>query len=220
MSVDTKKKELVGNFKNLGRTWRTEPDEVNAHDFPSDAECRAVPYGVYDLAANRGFVSVGVSKDTPEFAVDCLVRWWRKEGSQRYPEATRLLIHADTGGSNAAKSRVFKVRLKEKLADPFGLEVTLCHYPAGASKWNPIEHRLFSRISANWAGVPLRSLRGLLAAICGTVTKTGLRTRALLTRRKYRVGTKVTDQDLANTNLKRHKTCPEWNYTISPDTQE
>lgn len=214
VSVDTKKKELIGNFKNDGRTWRKAPDEVNAHDFPSDAECRAVPYGIYDLAANRGFVNVGTSADTPEFAVDSLTRWWREEGAKRYPNARRLLIHADTGGSNAATSRVFKVRLKEKLADAFDLDVTVCHYPAGASKWNPIEHRLFSQISINWAGTPLRSLKGMLACIRGTVTEAGLRVRALLAGKKYERGVKVTNKELASVKLKRHETCPTWNYTI------
>jgi hypothetical protein len=214
ISVDTKKKELIGNFKNAGRTWRQIPDEVNAHDFLSDAECRAVPYGIYDLAANRGFVSVGTSKDTPEFAADNIARWWRTDGVKRYPQAQRLLIHADTGGSNAAASRVFKVRLKEKLVDTHGVAVTLCHYPTGASKWNPIEHRLFSRISTNWAGTPLRSLNGMLAALRGTVTKAGLKVRALLNRKQYQAGVKVTNDELAELGLQRHKVCPNWNYTI------
>lgn len=220
ISVDTKKKELIGNFKNDGRTWRRAPDDVNAHDFPSDAECRAAPYGVYDLAANRGFVSVGISKDTPEFAADNIVKWWRKEGSRRYPHAKRLLIHADTGGSNAANSRVLKVRLKEKLVDAYGINVTMCHYPSGASKWNPVEHRLFSRISTNWAGTPLRSLKTMLAAIRGTVTKTGLKVRAVLNRKRYATGVEVTNEQLTNAGLQRHEVCPAWNYTISVNNVE
>lgn len=220
VSVDTKKKELIGNFKNAGRAWRQTPDEVLAHDFPSDAECRAVPYGIYDLAANRGFVRVGTSKDTPEFAADNIARWWRDEGSRRYPQAERLLIHADTGGSNAADSRVFKVRLKEKLVDAYGIAATMCHYPAGASKWNPVEHRLFSQISNNWAGTPLRSLKVMLSAIRGTVTKTGLKTRARLNRKNYRTGVKVTNKVLASIGMQRHKVCPNWNYTISTQSLE
>ncbi len=144
------------------------------------------------------------------------MRWWRDDGVRRYPEAKRLLIHADTGGSNAANSRVFKVRLKEKLADAFGISVTVSHYPTGASKWNPIEHRLFSRISTNWAGTPLRSLKGMLSLIRGTVTKAGLKVRALLNPRQYQNGVRVTDEELKGVGLQRHEVCPAWNYTISP----
>lgn len=215
ISIDTKKKELIGNFKNAGRLWRTEPEEVNAHDFPSDAECRAVPYGVYDLANNRGFMTVGTSADTPEFAVDSLVRWWRKDGAKRYPQASRLLILADSGGSNSARSRVFKHRIQEKLADGYGLAVTVCHYPRGASKWNPVEHRLFSFVSGNWAGHPLRTLKGMLARIRGTVTSTGLKVRAALTRKIYQKGVSVPDDEMLALNLERHEICPDWNYTIS-----
>jgi len=216
ISVDTKKKELIGNFKNAGRAWCTDPEEVNAHDFPSDAECRAAPYGVYDLANNRGFVTVGTSADTPEFAVDSLARWWRQDGAKRYPHASRLLILADTGGSNSARSRVFKHRLQEKLVDPHGLPVTICHYPTGASKWNPIEHRLFSFISTNWAGEPLRTLKGMLARIRGTATRTGLKVRAALSRKTYPKGVKVSDDELHSLQLERHSVCPNWNYTIAP----
>ena len=216
VSVDTKKKELIGNFKNAGRAWRLAPDEVNAHDFPSAATCRATPYGVYDLANNRGFLTVGTSADTPEFAVDSVVRWWRQDGVQRYPNASRLLILADTGGSNGSRSRVFKHRLQERLADAHRLPVTICHYPTGASKWNPIEHRLFSFISTNWAGQPLRTLKGMLARIRGTVTRAGLRVRAVLSRRTYKKGVRVSDAELDGVALKRHTTCPAWNYTIHP----
>lgn len=216
VSVDTKKKELIGNFKNTGRTWCSEAEEVDAHDFPSDAECRSAPYGLYDLSANRGFFNVGVSADTPDFAVDSLVRWWRKEGAGRYPKAKRLLVLADSGGSNGARSRVYKLRLQEKFADAFGIPVTVCHYPTGASKWNPVEHRLFSHVSNNWAGKPLRSLKGMLACIRGTVTKAGLKVRALLTRKTYPKGAKVTKKEFAAIEIQRHKVCPAWNYTISP----
>ena len=214
VSVDTKKKELIGNFKNAGQAWCRDAREVNAHDFPSDAECRTVPYGLYDVAQNRGFFSLGTSADTPEFAVDSLVMWWRKDGSKRYPDAKRLLVLADTGGSNSARSRVFKVRLYEKLARPFGLAVTLCHYPPGASKWNPIEHRLFSHVSLNWAGVPLTSLRLMLGYLRGTRTSRGLRVRALLSKRIYPKGVKVSDESLARIPLRRHEVCPAWNYTV------
>ena len=148
------------------------------------------------------------------------MKWWREEGSRRYSQAKRLLIHADTGGSNAASSRVFKVRLKEKLVDAYGIAVTVCHYPAGASKWNPVEHRLFSQISTNWAGTPLRSLNALLAAIRGTVTKAGLKVRALLNHKKYRTGVRVTNEELESIGLQRHKVCPNWNYTIPVQTTE
>jgi hypothetical protein len=220
VSVDTKKKELIGNFKNAGRAWCSEPDEVNAHDFRTDADYRAAPYGVYDLAANRGFVNVGISADTPEFAVDSLVSWWREDGAKRYPKAKRLLLLADTGGSNASRSRVFKVRLQEKLADPFRIAVTVCHYPTGASKWNPVEHRLFSHISMNWSGSPLRTLDGMLARIRGTVTQAGLKVRALLSRKAYPKGIKVTDAELAALRIRRDEVCPGWNYTISPRVLE
>jgi hypothetical protein len=216
VSVDTKKKELIGNFKNAGRTWCSAADEVDAHDFPSDAEFRSAPYGLYDLAANRGFFNVGVSADTPDFAVDSLVRWWRKDGAGRYPKAQRLLVLADSGGSNGARSRVYKLRLQEKLADAFGIPVTVCHYPTGASKWNPVEHRLFSHVSNNWAGKPLRSLKGMLACIRGTVTKTGLKVRGLLTRKTYPKGVNVTKKKFAGIEIQRHEVCPAWNYTISP----
>lgn len=216
VSVDTKKKELIGNFKNAGRTWNSKADEVDAHDFPSDAECRSAPYGLYDVAANQGFFSVGISADTPDFAVDSLVRWWRKEGAKRYPKAQRLLVLADSGGSNGTRSRVYKLRLQEKFADAFGIPVTVCHYPTGASKWNPVEHRLFSHVSNNWAGKPLRSLKGMLACIRGTITKTGLKVRALLTRKTYPKGVKVTKEEFAGIEIQRHDVCPAWNYTISP----
>jgi hypothetical protein len=154
VSIDTKKKEMVGNFKNRGTAWQRTPELVNDHDFRSHAEGMATPYGVYDVRANRGAVFVGTSYDTPDFAVDNLVRWWDAEGRDRYPGATELLVLADSGGSNGPRSRVFKYGLQTRLCDAHGIRATLCHYPAGASKWNPIEHRLFSEISKNWAGCP------------------------------------------------------------------
>ena len=158
ISVDTKKKELIGEFSNSGRTWRRQAEEVNEHDFPSEALCKAVPYGIYDVIKNSGFVFVGISCDTPEFAVDNIAKWWEIEGQDIYPKRDKLLILADSGGSNSCRSRSWKLCLQEKLSEQFGLAVTVCHYPTGCSKWNPVEHRLFSYISMNWAGKPLKTL--------------------------------------------------------------
>jgi hypothetical protein len=180
ISVDTKKKELVGNFKNAGQTWCQEPERVNLHDFPQDALGRAVPYGIYDLAAHRGWVCVGDSADTPAFAVEAIALWWEHEGKDRYPEAKALLILCDAGGSNGCRPRVWKLQVQEQLCDRFGLEVTVCHYPTGCSKWNPIEYRLFAPISLNWSGKPLRSFETVLSCIRGTVTQTGLQVNAFL----------------------------------------
>lgn len=215
ISVDTKKKELIGNFANRGQTWAAEPIKVNAHDFPSDAKCRAAPYGVYDLTRNTGFVFVGTSSDTPEFAVAALREWWLRN-REHYPEAKRILILADSGGSNSCRSRMFKKMLQETLADEFGLAVKVCHYPRGASKWNPVEHRLFSPISGNWAGVPLVSLKLLLGFIRKTTTAAGLRVNALLCRKKYRKGKKVSDREMSELLISRPEICPQWNYTIHP----
>jgi hypothetical protein len=209
-------KELIGNFQQDGQTWCQEPDEVNAYDFLSDAEGRATPYGIYLVQHDRGYVYVGESADTPEFAVDAIVSWWKSHGRHRFPDATKLLILADSGGSNGCRPRMWKRQLQERLADAFNLEVTVCHYPRGGSKWNPIEHRLFSFISINWAGKPLRSWLILLGAIQGTRTETGLRVKAVLLRGKYEKGLKVTDQEMRKLRLRRHKTCPSWNYTIRP----
>jgi hypothetical protein len=173
LSVDTKKKELVGNFCNGGQAWVEEPFAVNAHDFPTDALCKAVPYGLYDVLANKGHVVVGTSSDTPAFAVDAVVRWWVRCGCKRYRGAGELLILADSGGSNGCRPRLWKQRLQGLVADAYGLEVTVCHYPRGASKWNPVEHRLFSQISRNWSGVPLRTPQVMLSLIRGTGTSTG-----------------------------------------------
>ena len=215
-SVDTKKREQVGNFKNPGATWTREPVLVNDHDFRSLAAGVAIPYGIYDVQANRGAVFVGVSYDTAEFAGDALEKWWRSEGSKRYPSCKRLLVLADGGGSNGATRRAWKAALQEKLADRHGLQVTVCHYPTGASKWNPIEHRLFSEISKNWAGKPLDSYETILHYIRSTATTTGLRVKAQLVRRRYTKGIKISNEHMCRLRIKRHKTQPARNYTLSP----
>lgn len=216
ISVDTKKKELVGNFKNAGQVWGQSAEVVDAHDFPQDALGRAVPYGIYDLGANRGTVYIGRSADTPTFAVDNIAHWCRTELPERYPDATSLLIEADSGGSNGARSRVWKQQLQVQLADDLGLTVTVCHYPTGASKWNPIEHRLFSEISKTWAGCPLRSFDLVAHYIADTTTQTGLRVRAHQVPRTYATGIKVADAEMATLNIQAHVICPQWNYTIRP----
>jgi hypothetical protein len=216
ISVDSKKKELIGNFKNPGRRWCRQAAEVNAHDFLDDALGRAVPYGVYDVRRDRGHVYVGLSADTAEFAADAISRWWRGDGRPLYPEADELLILCDAGGSNGCRSRLWKQQLQQKLADRWGLWVTVCHYPRGASKWNPVEHRLFSRISINWAGEPLRTVGTLLACIRGTHTDAGWAVRATLLGGTYERGGKVTAAEARTWRLRRHDTCPDWNYTIKP----
>jgi len=216
ISVDTKKKELVGNFKNAGRIWCQSAEEVDAHDFPHDAVGRAVPYGIYDLRYNCGTVYIGRSADTPTFAVDNLAHWCQAELPERYPHATRVLIEADSGGSNAARSRVWKQQLQVQIADALGLSITVCHYPSGTSKWNPIEHRLFSEISKTWAGCPLRSFEIVQQYIAETTTHTGLRVRAHLVLQTYVTGRKVSDEEMAALNIHPHPICPQWNYTIHP----
>ena len=216
ISVDTKKKELVGNFKNLGQIWCQAPELVNIYDFPSDALGRAVPYGIYDLRYNQGTVYVGQSADTPAFAVDNIAHWCRTELPERYPNTTHLMIEADGGGSNGYRSRVWKRDLQEKVADTFGLIVTVCHYPTGASKWNPIEHRLFNEISKTWAGCPLRSLDDVLHYIADTKTETGLAVQAHLVTETYETGVKVPDEQMDALNIEFHDVCPQWNYTIHP----
>ena len=177
ISVDTKKKELVGQFKNQGRVWSQTPLLVQDHDFRSQGKGMAIPYGIYDLQANRGTVVVGTSHDTPVFAVEAICHWWRYEGCHRYPHTPELLILADSGGSNSARGRAWKLALQEKLVDAYGLSVTVCHYPSGASKWNPVEHRLFSEISKQWSGQPLRDYSTIVRLIKGTRTQTGLTDR-------------------------------------------
>src|SRR5215212_8690295 len=216
ISVDTKKKELIGQFKNAGRVWGQEAEAVNVHDFRTDALGRAVPYGIYDLTHNRGTIYVGQSADTPRFAGDMVARWWADEGQAAFPDASELLILADSGGSNSARSRVWKQQLQEQLCDRYGLAVTVCHYPTGCSKWNPIEHRLFGPISQNWAGRPLATWDTMLGYLQGTTTQTGLSVRAALHDGVYQTGESVSDAGMATLNLTRHDVCPTWNYTLRP----
>lgn len=216
ISVDTKKKELIGNFKNPGQIWCQTPEEVNIHDFPSDAIGRAVPYGLYDQLYNRGTVYVGQSADTPAFAVDNIVRWCQTERLEYYPDTAQLMLKADCGGSNSYRSRVWKRNLQEKVADQFGLTITVCHYPPGTSKWNPIEHRLFSEVSKTWAGCPLRSFDDVLHYIRDTKTQTGLTVQVHLVTQTYEKGVKVSDREMNALNIYFHDVCPQWNYTIHP----
>ena len=216
ISVDTKKKELVGDFKNPGQIWCQAPERVNIHDFPQDAVGRAVPYGIYDLLHNHGSMYVGHSADTPAFAVDNIAHWCRTELPERFPSATHLMVEADCGGSNGYRARVWKRDLQEKIADALGLTVTVCHYPTGTSKWNPIEHRLFSEISKTWAGCPLRSFDDALHYIRDTKTQTGLTVQAHLVTETYEKGVKVPDEDMDALNIQSHPVCPQWNYTIFP----
>jgi hypothetical protein len=216
VSVDTKKKELIGEFRQPGRVWCREPPEVNEHDYASQAECLAVPFGVYDVVRNKGYVVVGVSHNTPEFAVASIARWWKEEGQMAYPGAKEALILADGGGGNGSRARAWKMNLQEKLCDRFGLTVTVCHYPAGCSKWNPVEHRLFSQISKNWEGRPLKTLGVMLGYIRGTTTVTGLTVKARLDEGVYRKGQKVTVKDMEKIRLEAHAVCPKLNYKIRP----
>jgi hypothetical protein len=217
ISVDTKKKELVGPFRNPGREWRPQgtPEEVRVHDFLIEELGRAVPYGVYDLAANTGWVSVGVDYDTAEFAVQAIRRWWQEEGQARYPGAKRLTITADGGGSNGSRVRLWKRELQH-LSDELGLEITVRHLPPGTSKWNKIEHRLFSYISRNWRAKPLVSYRTIVALIGATTTKTGLSVRCELDHRSYPKGVRVSDEEMDALNIHRDPFHGEWNYTIKP----
>jgi Rhodopirellula transposase DDE domain len=217
ISVDTKKKELVGNFKNNGREWRRQgtPELVNVHDFIDPKLSRAVPYGVYDINNNVGWVSVGTDHDTASFAVNAIRRWWRTMGKKRHPKARRLMITADGGGSNGYRVRLWKVEL-QKLANELKLLITVCHLPPGTSKWNKIEHRLFSFITINWRGKPLRSYRAIVQLIAATSTDAGLKVRAELDENKYPKGVKVSDAEMAVVNLSRHLFHGDWNYTISP----
>jgi hypothetical protein len=216
ISIDVKKKEQIGNFKNNGQIWCLEAERVNDHDFKSDALGRAVPYGIYVVNHNQGFVYVGQSADTAEFAVDVLARWWQEFGQFDFPDAPCMLILCDSGGSNGYRLRLWKVQLQEQLADKLQLNVTVCHYPTGASKWNPIEHRLFGPISTNWAGKPLRTFEIMLACIRGTTTQPGLKVSAFLVEKVYAKGVKVAKEVMESLNLERHAICPAWNYTIRP----
>jgi hypothetical protein len=217
ISVDTKKKELVGNFKNAGQTWRPKgcPEPVRVHDFLIKENGKAIPYGVYDLTRNAGWVSVGIDHDTASFAVRTIRRWWRTMGQPVYPAARSLLILADSGGSNGARVRLWKWELQQ-LADATGLTITVCHFPPGTSKWNKIEHRLFSYISANWRGRPLTSLVAIVNLIAATTTETGLRVRAEIDKGKYPQGRQITDEQMAQIRLRPHRFHGDWNYTIRP----
>jgi transposase len=217
ISVDTKKKELVGDFKNNGQDWRPQgkPESVRVHDFKIPELGRAAPYGVYDLAQNTGWVSVGIDHDTASFAVETIRRWWHAMGKEKYPRAARLLITADGGGSNGSRLRLWKLEL-QKLADETGLAIAVSHFPPGTSKWNKIEHRLFSFISKNWRAQPLTSLKVIVSLIAGTTTKKGLKVHAEIDPRSYPAGIKVPDEEMAQINLKRDPFHGEWNYEILP----
>jgi hypothetical protein len=217
ISVDAKKKELVGPFKNGGRTWRPKgkPREVTTKDFPSLAQGKALPYGVYDTGQNRAVVNVGVTHDTAEFAVESIRRWWKLDGRRSYPAAGRLLICADAGGSNGNRLRAWKLHL-QLMADQIRIPITVCHYPPGTSKWNKIEHRLFSFISLNWRGEPLINYETIINLIGGTKTRTGLKVKAVLDTNEYETGIKVSEEQLGEIQLRRHKVHPAWNYTLSP----
>jgi len=216
ISIDAKKKELIGNFKNTGCVWGKEAEQVNEHDFPSQSNGKATPYGIYDISRNCGTVCVGKSADTPEFAVDAIVYWWESEGNAAYSQADQLLILADGGGSNGARPRMWKKQLQTELANRLGITVTVCHYPRGCSKYNPIEHKMFSFISNNWAGVPLRTFGTVLSYLRGTTTTTGLKIKAYLNEKIYEKGLKVTNAEMKALNLERSEVCPQWNYTIRP----
>ncbi len=217
VSVDTKKKELVGEFKNAGQEWQPkgQPEEVNVHDFPDKKLGKAIPYGVYDLASNEGWVSVGIDHDTARFATASILRWWREMGSQRFPKATKLMITADGGGSNSSRNRLWKVALQD-LANAVGLQLHVCHFPPGTSKWNKIEHRLFCFITKNWRGRPLTSYEVIVNLIGSTTTKTGLTVRAALDTSAYETGIEVSDAELARVKMTPAKFHGEWNYTIRP----
>jgi len=217
VSVDTKKKELVGNFKNAGQEWQPQgqPERVSTYDFPSQAEGKAIPYGVYDVGQNEGWVSVGTDHDTAEFAVATLGQWWRQMGAPTYPGATELLITADGGGSNSSRGRLWKVAL-QRFADETGLRITVCHFPPGTSKWNKIEHRLFSHITQNWRGRPLVSHEVVVNLIENTTTRTGVRVQAALDKAHYPTHKQVSDDELSDVYLARDPFHGEWNYSIAP----
>ena len=220
VSVDTKKRELVGDFKNAGREWAPsgEPVEVNVHDFPGDAVGVALPYGVYDMGANTGWVNVGTDHDTAVFAVESIRRWWRQVGADAYPKARRLLVTADGGGSNGARLRLWKAELA-RFADETGLAVTVLHLPPGTSKWNKVEHRLFSHITMNWRGRPLQSHEVVVATIAATTTRAGLRVKAALDENTYPTGLRITDRqmrELLNRHITRHEFHGDWNYDVRP----
>ena len=215
ISVDTKKKELVGDFANAGKEWRPagDPEPVRVHDFIDKQLGKAIPYGVYDIGRNEGWVNVGIDHDTAEFAVESIRRWWRRMGRRVYPDASRLLLTADGGGSNGYRTRLWKLEL-QRFADESGLDVTVAHYPPGTSKWNKIEHRMFCHITQNWRGRPLESVETVVSLIGNTVTKTGLRIKAALDRRLYEKAITVSDDQLASLHIRPHRFHGEWNYTL------
>jgi len=215
ISVDTKKKEVVGNFKNNGAVWSKQPIAVNDHDFRSLGRGIAIPYGIYDLQANRGSVFVGMSSETPELAVSSIEKWWRYDGQHRYKIADELLILADCGGGNGYRPLAWKYNL-QNFCDRHGISVTVAHFPPGASKWNPIEHRLFSEISKNWAGKPLDTYETILNYISTTRTSTGLKVKAYFDTRDYPKGVDISKQQMGQIRIEKHKTLPAWNYTIAP----
>ena len=219
ISVDTKKKELVGAFKNGGRRWlpKGRADQVSVHDFPHLGKGKAIPYGAYDIARNRAVVNVGVTHDTAEFAAESIRRWWRLDGKRHYRGAPRLLICADSGGSNGNRTRAWKLHL-QALSDETGLSITVCHYPPGTSKWNKIEHRLFSFISLNWKGKPLVNYETVVNLIGGTRIRGGLKVKAVLDTNQYETGVEVSKEDIGQLRLKRHRVHPDWNYTLLPRT--
>ena len=225
ISIDMKKKELIGNFKNPGTRLKREADLTNDHDFLTYALGKAALYGIYDQYKNRGFVSIGMflkegksfsSSDTPEFAVESIERWWLNEGIKTYAQSRKILILADSGGSNGYRPHMWKVKLQEILCNKYQLEITVCHYPPGASKWNPIEHRLFSEISKNWQGTPLKDYETVLNYTKSTKTDAGLKVNAVLVDKKYKKGIKASNEDLESLMLRPHEVNPSWNYTLSP----
>jgi len=215
ISVDTKKKELVGNFKNPGAAWNKQAVAVNDHDFRSQGLGLAVPYGIYDIQANRGSVFVGASHDTPQFAVSSIEKWWRYDGRRRYSNAKELLILADCGGSNGYRCRAWKYELQQ-FSNRHRIKITVRHYPPGTSKWNPIEHKLFSEISKNWAGRPLDSFATIQNYISTTSTTTGLTVKAYIDKKTYAKGIKINVEQMNHINIKKHKALPNWNYTFTP----
>lgn len=219
ISIDTKKKELVGNFKNAGREWRpqAEPEKTAVHDFKDKKLGKAIPYGIYDVHDNSGWVSVGIDHDTADFAIDSILSWWKQMGRKTYPGAGELLIMADAGGSNGSRSRLWKMGL-QRLANLTNLRITVCHFPPGTSKWNKIEHRMFSFITQNWRGRPLISHETIVNSIGSTRTATGLKIRASLNSKTYPIGVKVTDSELARVRIKPATFHGEWNYTVTPDS--
>jgi len=216
ISTDTKKRELVGNFRNSGAIWCTDSKKVNVYDFRSSADGVFIPYGIYNTTKNTGFVVGGISYNTAEFAVNSIEKWWCMDGKDMYSKRKSLLILADGGGSNGSSNKMWKLCIQKILCDKYGINVTVCHYPPGTSKYNPIEHRLFSEISKNWAGEPLKDYETILNYINTTKTSTGLKVKAVIDEKIYEKGIKVSDKEMKKINIKYHAVLPEFNYTIYP----